>query len=55
MPSNPESDCRAFAAEFPTPNVKRAIALCEDGTLRWDDVARIFRGSLAEGLATVKS
>jgi hypothetical protein len=55
MPATHESDCRAFAAQFDTPNVRRAIALCEDGTLRWSDVARIFRGSLAEGLATVKS
>lgn len=55
MPSNPESDVRAFAAEFPTPNVKRALALCEDGTLRWADVAAIFASSLREGLRQVRA
>jgi hypothetical protein len=53
MASTFEQDCRAFAAEFPTPNTLRAIALCEAGTLRWEQVAEIFRASLAKGLATV--
>lgn len=48
-----EAQCRDFAARFPTPNVQRAIALCEAGTLTWQQVAEIFRGSLAEGLAAV--
>lgn len=53
MASTFEQDCRAFAAEFPTPNVQRAIALCEAGTLQWEQVAGLFRDSLAKGLATV--
>lgn len=48
-----ESDCRAFAVQFDTPNVRQAIALCEAGTLTWAQVAEILRASLAEGLATV--
>jgi hypothetical protein len=53
MASTFEQDVRAFAAEFPTPNVQRAVALCETGTLRWEQVAEIFRVSLAKGLAEV--
>lgn len=53
MASQSEIDVRAFAAEFATPNVKRALALCEDGTLRWEQVAEIFRSSLAKGLREV--
>jgi hypothetical protein len=48
-----ESLCREFAREFNTPNTRRAIALCEAGTLTWDEVAEIFRASLAEGLDAV--
>jgi hypothetical protein len=46
-----ESEVREFAREFPTPNVQRAVALCEAGTLTWAQVHEIFRGSLAKGLA----
>ena len=53
MASQSEIDVRAFAAEFNTPNVRRALALCEDGTLRWSEVAEIFRSSLAKGLREV--
>lgn len=49
-----ESDVRAFAAEFDTPNVRRAIALCEAGTLSWEQVAEIFRASLETGLKAVR-
>lgn len=48
-----ESICREFAREFNTPNVKRAIALCEAGTLRWSDVEAIFASSLKAGLEEV--
>lgn len=50
-----EQDVRDFAAQFPTPNVQRAIALCEAGTLTWAQVAEIFRSSLAEGLGEVSN
>jgi hypothetical protein len=49
-----EQDVRDFAAQFPTPNVKRAIALCEAGTLGWAQVAAIFATSLREGLEAVR-
>ena len=48
-----ESEVREFAREFPTPNVLRAVALCEAGTLPWEKVAELFRASLAKGLAEV--
>lgn len=53
MTSTFESDARAFAAEFPTPNALRAIALAEAGTLTWEQVAGVFRTALAQGLAEV--
>ena len=49
-----EKIVREFAAEFNTPNVKQALALCEAGTLTWAQVAEIFRSSLAEGLEAVR-
>lgn len=48
-----EKQVREFAREFPTPNVKRAIALCEEGTLTWVQVEAIFASSLRKGLAEV--
>ena len=54
MPSIFETECRDFAREFGhLPNVQRAIALCEAGTLAWCDVADLFRRSLAQGIAAV--
>jgi hypothetical protein len=53
MASTSESLVREFAAEFPTPNVLRAIALCEAGTISWEQAAEIFRVSLATGLEAV--
>jgi hypothetical protein len=46
-----ESEARAFAAEFPTTQVRRAIALAEVGTLTWEQIAGLFRKSLASGIA----
>jgi hypothetical protein len=54
MASTSEQDVREFAAQFPTPNTLRALALCEAGTLTWAQVAEIFRSSLAEGLEAVR-
>jgi hypothetical protein len=49
-----KTEALAFVAEFGhLPNVRRAVALAEAGTLRWADVARVFRDSLAEGLRSV--
>lgn len=46
-----EQDVRSFAAEFPTPQVRRALAMCESGRLGWDDVAELFRRSLGYALS----
>ncbi len=48
-----ESQCREFAAQFPTPNVKRAIALCESGRISWEDAYGVFTASLKDGLRAV--
>jgi hypothetical protein len=53
--SSTESQVREFAREFPTPNVQRAVALCEAGTLTWAQVHEIFKRSLAQGLSSVAS
>jgi len=50
-----ETQVREFAREFPTPNVRRAIALAEAGTLTWNQVYGIFADSLATGLAEVSA
>jgi hypothetical protein len=34
--------------------VRRAVALCEAGTLTWAQVEEIFRASLAQGLEAVR-
>ena len=46
-----EQDVRAFAAQFSTPQVQRALALCESGQLAWGDVAELFRQSLGSALS----
>lgn len=48
-----ESQVREFAAEFNTPNVRRALALCESGRLTWEQVAKLFAASLREGFEAV--
>lgn len=53
MASTLETEVREFAREFPTPNVLRAVALCESGRLDWAQVAELFRTSLAKGLEAV--
>lgn len=50
-----EVEARDFAREFPTPNVKRAIALCESGKLDWITVHELFRQSLNAGMKEVQS
>lgn len=49
-----ELDCRAFARQYPTPNVARAIELAESGRIAWVDVAAVFARSLAAGLEAVR-
>ena len=52
-PANFEAEVRAFATEYPTSNVQRAVALCEAGRLDWADVHEMFRRSLGRALDSV--
>lgn len=52
--TNREADCRAFAQIYPTPNVLRAVALAEAGTLTWAQVLRLFQEALEAGLADAR-
>lgn len=52
--ATPEQFVRAFAAEYPTPNVLRALAYCESGRLEWAQVSALFGRSLAAGVAAVR-
>jgi hypothetical protein len=45
-----EAEVREFAAQFPTPNVLRAIALCESGRLTWAQVHPICVEALTKAL-----
>jgi len=42
-----EAVVRDFAAQYPTPNVQRMIALCEAGTISWWDAHRLATNALA--------
>lgn len=48
------AEVRDFVRQFPTPNTRRALALCESGRLAWSDVHELFRKSLAAGLAATR-
>ena len=39
-----------FAEQFPTPQVKRLVALCESGRISWEQAAKIAQDALAAGL-----
>ena len=43
----------AFAAEYPTPQVQRMIALCYTGAITWEQAHEIARKALAAGLTAV--
>lgn len=53
MAPSVESEVREFAREFPTPNVQRAVALCESGRLDWAEVHELLRRSLGHALTEV--
>jgi hypothetical protein len=50
---DPEAECREFARQYPTDNVRRAIAVAESGLFTWAEIAGLFRGALAAGMAEV--
>lgn len=43
-----EAQVREFAAQFPTPNVLRGIALCESGRISWFQLYEIAKGALVK-------
>jgi hypothetical protein len=49
-----ERAVRAFAEQFPTPNVLAAVAHCESGRLSWDAVGDLFIRSLGTALDQVR-
>jgi hypothetical protein len=55
MRSQSEIDVREFAREFPTPNVRQLLALCECGRVSWDDAAEVARDALKAGLKAVEA
>lgn len=50
-----ETTVREFAAKFPTTQVRRAVQLCEAGTLTWSAVAALFERSLTAAVTAVKN
>ena len=48
-----ETEVREFAREFPTPNVKLMVRLCEEGRISWAQAHEVSRKALAEALSTV--
>lgn len=48
-----EAQVREFAAEFPTENVLRGIALCESGRISWFQLYEIAKGAIAKARAEV--
>jgi hypothetical protein len=44
-----ENDVRAFASQYPTPNVLHAVSLCEAGTITWESFAALCARALRAG------
>ena len=47
-----EAEVREFATQFPTPNVLRAVALCESGRITWGQVHDLCGVALRKALAS---
>lgn len=48
-----ETQCREFAAEYPTPAVRAAIKLAERGDISWSEAYTLFRRVLREAYQRV--
>lgn len=48
-----EAAVREAAKAMPTPNVLRAVALAEAGTISWFDVYRIFQEAATKAIESV--
>lgn len=51
MSATARTEVLAFAVQFPTPNVLRAVAYAEAGTLTWEQVRTLAAGALTKALA----
>lgn len=49
---NYETEVRAFAQQFDTPNVRRMVALCESGQIRWEQAYGLATKVLSETLTS---
>lgn len=54
-PAEAEQLARQFAKAWPVPNVRRAVALAEAGTLAWEDVAALFARVFSEAREEVQN
>lgn len=50
-----EKVCREFAAQFPGPNVDRAVGYAEAGRVSWFQVYRLFQTALNGAVAEVSA
>jgi hypothetical protein len=53
MDTTAKAEVLAFAAQFPTANVRRMVALCEAGAITWAQAHEVARQALAAGLTAV--
>ncbi len=49
-----ETDCRLFAAQYPTHNVRQAIRSAESGLITWENLYRVFQRAMATAMNEVK-
>ena len=52
-PADLRQQVSEFAATFPTPNVRRAVALAAAGTITWEQVYDLFKTAMVQGVAAV--
>ena len=53
MDATAKAEVLAFAAQFPTANVQRMVALCKVGAITWAQAHEVARQALAAGLTAV--
>jgi hypothetical protein len=52
QPTEAERDARAFAAQYPTENVLKAIGHAERDEVTWEQVTGLFARALRAGLGS---
>lgn len=48
-----EQECREVAAQFPTPNVLKGLALAEAGRITFAQLYKLYQEALSAGLEAV--